>query len=269
MMPRKRYNDQTYRQLIRPPVTDDGRREFIPRDIPCGDERSIAMGLAPVSATPDLLVDPADYKEVIADCHARETFPLYHQQTHGFAPGWNQNGLGYCWAFGVTMAVMDARAVAGKPPVLLRPTSLGELVNWRNAGYYCNRAIAHVREYGIASAEFVPDPLSINPRTFEDGWQEDRLNYKASEWWDVAWNSRAGVLQQCLSILRTGSPLYVAFNWWGHALECVGLEWDESEYLNVVWLLRNSHAEQDLIELTGTRGVPDEAYGIRAGSLAE
>ena len=72
------------------------------------------------------------------------------------------------------------------------------------------------------------------------------------------------MIQHSVSILATGTPLYVAYNWWGHALECVGVEWDESVAYNIVWVLRNSHNEADFIRLTGSRGVPSEAYGIRA-----
>jgi hypothetical protein len=74
------------------------------------------------------------------------------------------------------------------------------------------------------------------------------------------------MIQHAISILWTGRPLYIAYNWWGHALECCGVRWDESVKYNIVWQIRNSHNEEDIIELTGDRGIPDESYCIRAST---
>jgi len=110
--------------------------------------------------------------------------------------------------------------------------------------------------------EFVPEYES-NPSRFKPGGQEEAKKYRPLEWWDVNTNRTAqDVIRQCLTILATGRPLYVAYNWWAHALVCVGLVWDQSR---VVWQLWNSHGD-GVIEISGSRGVPDEAYGVRATS---
>jgi hypothetical protein len=216
---------------------------------------------------PDSLIDPSDYKEVIQHCHEKQIFAVYHQKASGVLDqGWNQDGFGYCWAYGLTMATMDARALEGQSPVRLAPFSLGWLVGWKNQGYYCDRAIAGAKDKGIASAEFVPE-YNTNYNQFKSGWQQDALNYRPTEWWDMGGSGNTAKIQQCLTILATGRALYVAYNWWGHALEVCGMRWDESEQNNVVWILRNSHNENDVIELTGSKGVPDEAYGVRSTSL--
>jgi len=232
----------------------------LPRQTRYGD----APGLVPFGAAyPDKLVDEADYKEVITHCHEHKIFTLYHQYNSWAPEGfrWNQNGLGYCWAWGVTAAVMDCRAREGRETVLLAPVSLGWLVNWRNRGNYLESAIRGARERGIAPAEYVPDPHSLSHRSYRDGWEEAAMRYRLGETWDC---DPSRMIQHAISVLATGTPLYIAYNWWGHALECCGIRWDERERYNVVWQIRNSHNEDDLIELTGTRGVPDEAYGVRA-----
>ncbi|HUT60705.1 MAG TPA: hypothetical protein VNA25_22905 [Phycisphaerae bacterium] len=223
-----------------------------------------ARGLVPVGeAIPDKLVQPADYKEVIAECHADQVFPVYHQRESWGPPGttWDQNGLNYCWSWGLTATLMDLREREGRPTVQLSPVSLGWLVNWRNAGNYLESAIAGAKERGVCSAAYTPDMHSLRPNRFKDGWEEDAINYRLGEVWDC--DPRA-MLQHALSVLATGTPLYIAYDWWGHALECVGLRWDEKQVNNVVWIVRNSHGEKDVIELTGNRGLPDEAYGLRA-----
>ena len=223
-----------------------------------------APGLIPVGELmPDKLIQPSDYKEMIAECHADELFPLYHQRESWAPPGiaWEQDGLNYCWAWGCTAALMDLRSREGRATVHLSPVSLGWTVNWRNDGNYLESAIGGLRERGVCSMEFTPDPYSLRPNRFKAGWEADALKYRLGEVWDC---DPQKMIQHALTILATGTPLYIAYNWWGHALECVGLRWDERELNNVVWIIRNSHGEDDVIELTGTRGVPDEAYGLRA-----
>jgi len=221
-------------------------------------------GLVPFGeAYPDTLIQPADYKEVIAECEAERVFPLYHQYASWAPPGaeWSQDGLNYCWAWGVAAALMDLRSREGRETVLLSPVSLGWTVGWRNTGNHLESAISGARQRGICSLEFTPEPHSLRPNRYKEGWEDDALNYRIGEVWDC--DPRA-MLQHALTVLATGTPLYIAYNWWGHALECVAVRWDERQRDNVVWVIRNSHGEDDVIELTGSRGVPDEAYGLRA-----
>jgi len=267
-MARRHIDDSTPTNSLVMPDYTGGVRGYIPRDIPYGDPQNEAMGGVPMGDYPDDLIDPSDFKEVIQDCHDRQLFPMYHEEDHGMAVRWNQNGLPYCWAWSATIALMNIRQAAGKAAVALAPTSLGWLVNWSSSGYYLNRTIAGAKERGIASTAFVPDIHSRNPRTFVPGWEDDALKYRTGEWWDGQPGSDLHVIRQCLTILRTGSPIYLAYNWWGHALCGIGMLFDETKYLNVVFIIRNSHGEIEPIELSGNRMVPDEHYGLRMGSLA-
>jgi len=47
----------------------------------------------------------------------------------------------------------------------------------------------------------------------------------------------------------------------------VGVRWTEGERYNLTWQAWNSHGD-GLIELTGSRGVPDEAYGLGSATFA-
>jgi hypothetical protein len=240
-----------------PPSIDRGA---LPRQTTYG----AAPGLVPFGeAYPDKLIQPGDYKAAIEHCEIEQIFPIYHEHATWAPPGfrWNQNGLNYCWSWGGTAALMDLRAREGKPTVQLSPVSMGYLVNWRNAGNYLESMIGGLKEHGVCEASFTPDLHSIRPKSFKDGWEANALKYRLGEVWDC---DPRNMLQHALSVLATGTPLYIAYNWWGHALECVGIRWDTREKDNVVWIIRNSHDEDDVIELTGNKGVPDEAYGFRA-----
>ena len=226
-----------------------------------------APGLIPLGAAhPDLLVDPSDYKGVTEWAHSREVFPMYHQQS-SWAPGgtvWNQNGLNYCWTWSITAALMDLRSREGKDTVLLSPVSLGWTVGWRNNGNYLESGIAGLRERGVCEMSYTPDEHSRDPNSFKNDWDVNSIQYRLDEVWDCDNRSKATMIQHAITVLKTGTPLYVAYNWWGHAVECVGVRWDESQVNNLVWLIRNSHGEDELLQLAGHRAVPDEAYGLRS-----
>ena len=258
----KRFDESNWQDLLYIPATEDGRPECLPRTTAYASDDARALGLIPMEEYPDALIAWEKVPETIERCHKEKIFPVYHLENTGLMKEWYQDGYGYCWAYGLTAAVMGCRAAEGQKPVRLSPFSLGWLVNWRNAGYYCDRAIAGARERGIAPVEYVPE-YNLRPSTFRPGWQEEAKKYRPLEWWDVNTNRTAqDVIRQCLTILATGRPLYVAYNWWAHALVCVGLVCDKGR---VIWQLWNSHGD-GVIEISGSRGVPDEAYGVRATS---
>jgi hypothetical protein len=217
---------------------------------------------------PDKLVDPKDYKATIEHCHEAQVFPIYHQHATWGKPGfvWNQNGLPYCWAWGGTAALMDLRAREGKPVPLLSPVSMGWLVGWKNAGNYLGSMIQGLMDKGVCEASFTPNMLSRDPRTFKEGWEDNALLNRLKEAWDCDNGSPSAMVQHSISILATGTPLYIAYNWWGHALECCGVRWTEGTVNNLTWQIRNSHAEDDIIEMVGAKAVFDEAYGFRAAA---
>jgi len=262
----KRYDESNYHELQR--TTVNGMPEAMPRRTAYASHAAEECGLVPLLDYPSLLIDLDDLRDVIEAGRANRIFPQYHQEAAGWAKtGWNQDGYGFCWAYGLTAAVMDCREAEGKLPIRLAPFSLGWLVNWRDAGFYLDEAIKGARDRGIASAAYVPE-YSLSYRKYKAGWEKNARFYRPLEWWDTDKRSDSQMLQQCATILDSGRPCYVAYNWWGHALELVGLTYDTRLANNVAWVLRNSHAEDDFIELTGSRGVPDEAYGVRATSLA-
>lgn len=253
--------DREWREL----VSGSPALGALPRQTTYGD----APGLIPFGeAYPSELIDEADFKERIQDAHTRQIFPMYHHRDVWSPPGtrWNQNGLNYCWAYGLVSAMMDTRAREGRIHVDLVPESLGHCVGWRNRGNYLDSALRGATERGIGSRAFCPGPHGIDPRKFHSGWEENALKYRLAETWDLDNSNKRAMVRHAISVLCTGTPIYIAYNWWGHALQCTGVRWNEAMPYHVEWLNHNSHDEDDLIIMTGNRGVFDEAYGIRATS---
>jgi hypothetical protein len=261
-----RYDDSNIVLLHdRPWNTEDGTLQALPRRSVCGSSEAAAMGLVPVRDFPELLPDPKDFKEIIADCHARQVFPMYHRRASKLKQKPNQNGLGHCWNYGMTHTTEDCALLEGRPDadVIRAPNSLGWMVNWRNQGYYLDATIKGASERGIAPASMCPE-YELNPKRFDPKWQEEALKFRPVEWWDTDRSEGvSGFIQQCLAILMTGRGGYVAHDDWGHALECTGMIWDESVLNNIVWVHFNSHSD-GAIELAGRAAIPDEFYGVRA-----
>jgi len=178
----------------------------------------------------------------------------------------SQGATKYCWAYGLAMCLEALRPMENQAYRRLGPASLGRIVGWKNRGNYLSSAIRGAMERGIARADLVPDG-TLSPRNFGDGWQDDALNHKPHEFTDTDRSSEKFMAQQCASLLVAGLPLYLAFNWWGHAIAGMGVEWDEREKHNLRWVNWNSHGD-GRIEMTGSPGVPSEAYAVRTTTVA-
>lgn len=267
-----RFGDHNYKQLTIPAMAG-----VLPRRTRYGHDDAWELGLTPIEYQDQVeLLEWGDLKEALEAAHTERSMPLYHQQATWAEPGfrYNQNGIGYCWTWSGTAALMDCRAAEARETVPLAPVSMGYLVGWKDRGNYLESFIEGARKTGVAPVEFVDGKINShnrNPKSYRDGWEQERLKYRLDETWDT--DARSGdrtMILHCATILtQTARPLYATWGWWGHAVECVGMAWDESQQNNIKWLLRNSHNENDFIELTGSRGVPDEAYGFVSTVLAD
>jgi len=260
--------DEKWRELAEKELRRSGRLGTIPK--PFG---APGLTITPRSFNdePDKLVDPKDYKEVISRSISDLVFPQFHQERSWAPKGfkWNQNGLPYCWAWSLTAAIMDTEAreaQEGEPSKLLAPVSMGGAVKWANTGNYLENAIQWAIDHGVASAEYVPSSawFSRNPNSFKSGWEQDALNHKIDPQavWQMDNSSKTSMVQHCITNLSRGNAVYLAYYWWSHALEMIGLIWDETQKYNLKFVIRNSHDESEPIILTGDRAVPDEAFGI-------
>lgn len=263
-----RITDDNWTLHCRDQRDEDGLPCARPRTVLYGstDAMSSDYGLVPMSDYPSQLIDPADYKDAIADAHARKRFPMYHSKAtwKKKLARYNQNGLNYCWFWGICGAWMAKRGMEGldTDSTILAPNTGGWTVNWANKGNTLTDAIKAMRQRGAASVEFVPNIHSLNPRTFKEGWEDDALKHRLStDIYDTDPRNRSKRIQHCVTLLCAGIPLYIAYLWWGHALQSVGLEWDDQRN-RLNWIDDNSHNEDDFIVIEGDRGVPDEAYGV-------
>lgn len=237
--------------------------QYYPRRYEYGTPESIADGLIPVEAVPDVLINPGEYVEHVKESHEKQTMPIYHMYNTWRPKGrrYSQSSLGYCWAFGGVGGVMTTRAMEDKDTILLAPVSMGYLVGWANRGNYLASFIKGAREQGICPA---PDGNMNSTNRSASYW--NNVNKRHLYKLDKVWDTRSSAMtQHCISILCYGRSLYIAYNWWGHAVELVGIRYVGN---TLHWDISNSHNEPDVITLTGSRAIPSEAYGFISTVLA-
>jgi hypothetical protein len=162
-----------------------------------------------------------------------------------------------CWTWSGTGCMMTTRACEDKDTQLLAPVSMGYLVNWSNSGNYLESYIKGAREQGVCPAKDWAEVNSTNRS--KKYWEE--VNQRAKYRLDKVWDLRSSAMtQHCISTHCYGRTIYGAWNWWSHAVELCGIRMAADGKLE--WLLHNSHNESDVIVLTGSKAVPDEAYGF-------
>ena len=268
----KRITDTNWQQVEKLRPKQPG---FLPRISRYGDDLAVKKyGLLPVEDMTEI-IEWKDLKERLQDSRENKVQPVFHMHDTWAPKGykWNQNGLPYCWTWSATGVMMSLRAMEQKETTMLAPVTLGWLVNWRSQGYYLDDTIRGLRERGVASAEVVGGNENSTNRkhsSYEDGWEEDALLHRLDEIWDIdTRNGDKNSILQAATVLCSGRPIYNAFNWWGHAVTYMGMRWDESKKNNVVWEVRNSHNEPDIIDMDGDRAVADEMYGFMSSVLTE
>lgn len=232
--------------------------EALPRIHPYASAHAVDAGLEPLEAYPDVLIPEDEYRERLEEAHEMQTLPIYHMYETWCPQGtrFNQDGLGYCWTWSGTACMMTTRAAEDKNLTPLSPVSMGYLVGWANRGNYLESYIKGAREQGVCP---VPEGKTFNDLTRDGNYWDSvgrRDEFRLDKVWDC---SPRSMTQHCVSILCYGRPIFGAWNWWGHAVMLCGIRYNGN---TMEWILRNSHNEDDVIVLTGSRAVPSEAYGF-------
>lgn len=194
-------------------------------------------------------IPESEWEGRIKEAIERKAFPSAHLRAAkpDYKP--TQNGLNYCWAWSLCGTMLVQRLTVGLSFIELAPESLGGDVNFRNAGNYLDSALAYAAKNGACERSFVPTMYSLRPSTYKTGWQDNALNHRPTEWFDLDGNSWVNTV----SALLSGFPLYVGYDWWSHAVCLVGLVIIDGEICPEVF---NSHAD-GIIVLSGSRKVPD------------
>lgn len=184
-----------------------------------------------------------------------------------------------CWTWGGTGCFMTLRCVLGLSQVFLAPVSMSYLVGGANRGNYLGSWLKGAREKGIVPVQGGETSLEEWPKvsvnstdrsvSFWGRYDSHRANFRLDEVWDINTRSELQNAQECLTALTMSAPIYIAHNYWSHALQIECMAWDSSAPNNVLWGHLNSHNNNAVLWLEGSKGSPDEAYPFLSAKPTE
>jgi hypothetical protein len=235
----------------------------------CGTKPRIApVGSIKCAAVVDFpLIPRSQWSEIIKEMTASKS-RLSDLVKRKKIKSLNQEQTSYCHANSPAMAIMALREAQNQPFALLSPASIGgPVTNFQNEGAFIADDLQQITSVGCATQDFVP-PNQIGRSGFKPGWEENAKLYRVTEWWDLG-SRNSTMFDRVMTLLISGFPVCVAYNWWGHAVTAFDPYQDEQG--NFGFRLRNSwgdawpeaNAGGWFILMEG-KGTPDEAYAPRA-----
>lgn len=162
-----------------------------------------------------------------------------HLITDEHVPCKDQNGHGYCWAYGAISAYEYGRILQRLPYVRLSPHSVAAgYMKGADRGGWASMAFEWASKYGV-----VPDDLwprhSRNYRLWDQPEiAEAAAQFKPFETVEI----EPGDMQAVRTAMCKGLALGLGLMWWGHLLAFLELDWDPQ--LGWLYLERNSHTSR-------------------------
>lgn len=133
----------------------------------------------------------------------------------------DQDGLGLCWAFSTTKAVMYLRQLMGVTPIRLSAWYVaGVIKGWRDQGGWGAASLAQVVKGGVPAESYCP---SYHSKFDTPETQANAALHEVTEWWDGVDDPDLNT-KICVSMLLQTTPCVVDLNDMGHSMCCVGFE---------------------------------------------
>jgi hypothetical protein len=182
----------------------------------------------------------------------------------------DQNGLGYCHAYGTASTIEGSLVMAGYPYEELSAESIGgPVTGWRNAGADPQDDLEQAINHGVCLAKYMDAPHSINPKYWQGGWEKDAATRTVKEFWDLRIPGKSFDAIVTCALLNTFVGL--GYQWWGHFVHGVYQVRRNAKTRKWEILLRNSWGPDYgdngffwLEEGTGrNQGTPDWAFAVR------
>lgn len=170
----------------------------------------------------DQLIPEAEWPERLAELRATKSGLLdLRELYYDFLKSLDQDGLGLCWAFSTTKAVMYVMALMGLPHTRLSAWYVaGMIKGWRDQGGWGAASLEFVVNKGVPAESFCPD---YDRRHATPEAAADALNHKVTEWWDGSDNP-AKAQKQLVSMLLSRVPCVVDLNDMGHSMCAIDID---------------------------------------------
>lgn len=166
----------------------------------------------------------------------------------------DQDGLGLCWAFSTTKAVMYLRVLMNQPGIILSAWYVaGMIKQWRDEGGWGAASLQFFVEHGAPELSFCPAYKS-SYATAEAA--ANASTNKVTEWWDGS-DDKQRNKHIAISQLLKGQPIVGDLNNMGHSMCLV-----DYDPFTDMWRYDNSWTpdygpEKGLHIIHGDAGIPD------------
>lgn len=172
------------------------------------------------SAAPEFpdseLIDEAEWPERLAEIRATKSGLLEIRELYyEYLKSLDQDGLGLCWAFSTTKAVMYVRKIMGLPIVRLSAWYVAGIIKgWRDEGGWGAASLEFVATKGVPAESLCP---SYKSSYDTQATRDNALLHKATEWWDGS-NDPNKAQKQLVSMLLKRTPCVTDLNDMGHSM---------------------------------------------------
>lgn len=221
------------------------------RDVPARAPLGLAAVADPFPA--DWLIPKSEWQAIIQD---RQRFKATMKEfllSQGVKV-LNQQMTNYCWCNAPTFSVMVVRAKANQKNVRLSPASVGgPLTSYRNVGGWGKDALQRISDVGVVPQDLWP-ANDISRRYDTPATWAAAKKYRIPRWIVCV------TLEQVISCVLRGYPVPVGYNWWGHEVCAVDVNWRDGEPTLIIansW--DDTWGDQGYGELQGRRMIPDDA----------
>lgn len=139
----------------------------------------------------------------------------WHFEKHYGIPVLDQNGLGYCWMYGVVAGVMNRYACQGIPvPHLSATGPAAQGKRWKNEGGWAGEAVRYIDEFGIPTVDTWPEHY-FKRDILTHEMELDAARHKIVEFEELE-SQNFDMAMSCLLDPEGADPVTLGLMWWGH-----------------------------------------------------
>lgn len=207
-------NDDNYEAFLKPIINNKRYSTGLkPRDYASHPEGCFAWA----DPFPDELLIPEDEIDGRLKEQAAQKASLLDWRTfyYSYLQSLDQDGLGLCWAFSSTKAMMYLRALEGEAMKVLSAWWVaGKVKNWRDEGGWGGESLAQIVSGGVPEMSLCP---SYKREYDTPATQANATLHKCVRWWEGS-QDRDKATHQMFSAWCWSLPTINDYNWWSHSV---------------------------------------------------
>lgn len=162
------------------------------------------------------IIPRSQWTDLIKRQDDNETSPL-HVHKKNKLPILDQNGLPYCWGYGVTAAIMNRYAAFGMQPVphLSATSCAAQIKGFRKQGGWAGEFIKGLAKYGLATVQTWPEHSMDRSLVSNNAVRLDMQRHGIVEFEELPSQNFEAAISALLNPYNP-CPVTMGLGWWGH-----------------------------------------------------